>query len=121
MLKDNQISFNNMATGTYTLEVRATNSDGLWSQPSSLIIVIEPPIWLSNWFITLYVLIFIAIILYAWFLNDQKHKRRMKYKEIELEAQKQHEIDEIRINFSPISATISALRCHLLSPRWRSC
>ena len=99
MLKDNQISFNNMATGTYTLEVRATNSDGLWSQPSSLIIVIEPPIWLSNWFITLYVLIFIAIILYAWFLNDQKHKRRMKYKEIELEAQKQHEIDEIRINF----------------------
>lgn len=99
ILKDNQISFNNMATGTYTLEIRATNSDGLWSQPSALTIVIEPPIWLNGWFIALYIFIVIVLILYMLYLNDKKHKRRMKYKEIELEARKQHEVDEIRINF----------------------
>ena len=99
ILKDNLISFNNMATGTYTLEVRATNSDGLWSQPTSITIVIEPPVWLNEWFITLYILLFLTLVLYVLFLNEKKHKRRMKYKEIELEAKKQHEVDEIRLNF----------------------
>lgn len=98
-LESNYIAFNNMAPGTYELEVRATNSGGLWSNPSTLLIHIEPPIWLSIYAKALYLLLIITLFSYALYRKEQKHKRRMQYKEMEFEAKKQHEIDEMKLNF----------------------
>ena len=91
-----------MAPGIYELEVRATNSGGLWSNPSTLLINIEPPIWLSIYAKILYLLLVIILFSYVWYRKGQKHKRRMHYKEMEFEAKKQHEIDEMKLNFSLI-------------------
>lgn len=85
-LESNYIAFNNMAPGTYELEVRATNSGGLWSNPSTLLIHIEPPIWLSIYAKILYLLLVITLFSYVWYRKEQKHKRRMHYKEMEFEA-----------------------------------
>ena len=98
-LESNYIAFNNMAPGIYELEVRATNSGGLWSNPSTLLINIEPPIWLSIYAKILYLLLVITLFSYVWYRKEQKHKRRMHYKEMEFEAKKQHEIDEMKLNF----------------------
>lgn len=98
-LESNYVTFNNMAPGKYELQVKATNSEGLWSEPTTLYIEIEPPVWLSIYAKTSYILLAIAILSYIWYRKDQKHKRKMKYKEMEFEAQKQHEIDEMRLNF----------------------
>ncbi|MGL5273765.1 MAG: ligand-binding sensor domain-containing protein, partial [Phocaeicola sp.] len=98
-LDGNQISFNNIAAGTYKLEVRASNSDGIWSEPTAINIVIEPPLWFSGWALTLYAILVLILIAYILYSNDRKHKKRLRYKEIELETQKQHEIYEMKLNF----------------------
>ena len=37
--------------GAYTFEVRASNSDGVWSrQPASISFYVAPPYWQTNWF-----------------------------------------------------------------------
>ena len=47
--------YTNLSEGTYTFKVKATNSDGIWSdQVSELKIVIDPPWWKTGWAIMLY-------------------------------------------------------------------
>lgn len=56
-----QVTFTNLDPGTYTFEVRGTNSDGIWSdQPAVLKIVITPPWWKTVWAYLAYALLFAA-------------------------------------------------------------
>jgi two-component sensor histidine kinase len=43
----------NLPPKTYTFSVRAANSDGLFSAPKNITIVIAPPWWRQSWFILL--------------------------------------------------------------------
>jgi len=43
--------YTNLPSGTYTLVAKASNNDGVWSQPVTLLsITIVPPIWQTWWF-----------------------------------------------------------------------
>ena len=45
------VTFTNLHPGGYTLRVRASNSDGVWSDPAaSLRILVAPPFWATWWF-----------------------------------------------------------------------
>ncbi|HET7003361.1 MAG TPA: triple tyrosine motif-containing protein, partial [Puia sp.] len=61
---DNHMVVSGIPPGTYTLQVRAANEDGLWSEPVGLTIHFLPKWYQSDWF---KVLIFICLggILYA--------------------------------------------------------
>ena len=51
--------YTNLPGGTYTLHMRGSNSDGVWSDvPSSLQIVVVPPFWETWWFMGLLVVAF---------------------------------------------------------------
>ena len=44
-------TYSNLGPGAYTFEVKASNSDGIWStQPASISFSITPPYWQTNWF-----------------------------------------------------------------------
>ena len=63
--KNRRATFTNLPQGNYTLQVRASNADGLWSQTSaSIALTVEPPPWKTWWAITLYVLLVLLIIWY---------------------------------------------------------
>lgn len=48
---DNKASYTNLDPGTYTLLIKATNTDGIWGTvPKSIKIVITPPFWMTLWF-----------------------------------------------------------------------
>lgn len=98
-LDNNYINFNNMVPGKYELEIKATNSKGIYSDPTLLQIEIQSPIWLNGYAKTLYVILFISFFTYILYREDKKHKRKIKYKEKEMEAKKLHEMDEMRLNF----------------------
>jgi ligand-binding sensor domain-containing protein/nitrate/nitrite-specific signal transduction histidine kinase len=50
-------SYTNLAGGTYTFRVRASNGDGVWAtDPFSIRIVVTPPFWETWWFATVAVL-----------------------------------------------------------------
>ncbi|MFN0013909.1 MAG: two-component regulator propeller domain-containing protein, partial [Saprospiraceae bacterium] len=56
-----QVTFTNLDPGSYTFEVRGTNSDGIWNDvPASLKIIVRPPWWKSLWAYIVYALLFAA-------------------------------------------------------------
>jgi ligand-binding sensor domain-containing protein/anti-sigma regulatory factor (Ser/Thr protein kinase) len=62
----NQTHFTNLKPGVYTLKLKASNNDNIWSnQSEELKIIIEPPFWKRGWFYVAMVFIIsgIAILL----------------------------------------------------------
>ncbi|MBN1416654.1 MAG: SpoIIE family protein phosphatase [Bacteroidales bacterium] len=83
--------------GDYTFLVKASNCDGIWSEPASYSFSIKPPIWKTGWFYALEVLFGIGLI-YAFVrirvrkLQHDKKVLAQKVKErtLEIERQRDH-------------------------------
>lgn len=74
---DNNITYNNLSWGTYTLKMRCTNSMGIWQDNvKSLVIRVNPPLLLRWYFLLLYVIIVSFVV---WLLY-QMWSLRMKLK-----------------------------------------
>nr|WP_321452485.1 two-component regulator propeller domain-containing protein [uncultured Carboxylicivirga sp.] len=69
-------TFTNINPGKYTFEVVASNNDGVWSNRiNTLNIIIPPPFWQTNWFITLIICMIIASIRLYIFLREKKLRK----------------------------------------------
>ena len=70
------VTYTNLDPGEYVFQVKATNSDGLWSQNiAKIFIVINPPFWKTWWAYTIYVIAFIGGL---YFMRKIEIKRRKK-------------------------------------------
>ena len=79
--KQRSIEYSRLAPGTYTFEVKAANSDGVWCNPISFTFTITPPFWITWWFISLCISILFLIIYFVFKLRT----RQLKSRQIELE------------------------------------
>ncbi len=57
------VRYPTLQPGEYTFEVKAKNEDNFWSKPSTILFVINPPIWLTWWFIT-FIVTFVLVLIY---------------------------------------------------------
>jgi ligand-binding sensor domain-containing protein/serine phosphatase RsbU (regulator of sigma subunit) len=65
-----KITGTNLDPGTYTLYIKAANSDGIWSEtPLELTIVVRPPWWGTWWFRLIFVAVGIGCIVLAYRLR----------------------------------------------------
>jgi hypothetical protein len=73
--ESNKITYNALAPGTYTLLVKLENQ-GSFSNPISYSFTIAPPFYARWWFITTFILLFLAIVIlvYRWQLAIQRKK-----------------------------------------------
>lgn len=90
---ERKASYTNLASGTYTFEVKASNNDGIWNEKgTSIHIIITPPFWDTWWFKT-FVLLTIAgagfILLY--------YKRKFELQQIE--EKKLEEMHQMQLRF----------------------
>lgn len=61
--ENRSLTLYNLSPGTYTLEVRSTNAEGLWvDNTRRLVIIVEPMFWETTWAYVLYVLLLIVVI-----------------------------------------------------------
>ena len=86
------LDFPNLSSGKFRLQFNATNSDGVWAvQPRSLNIQVDPPWYLSTWFLILSG----CSLLICGFLIARRENRREREKEElrrkEAEAREQEE------------------------------
>lgn len=94
------VTYTNLAPGRYVLRVKAANSDGFWSEESTaLLIRIKPPFWLTPGAYIFYVFLLISILLLARYMIIRNEQQKFKMKQIELEAQRKHEVDEMKLRF----------------------
>jgi signal transduction histidine kinase/ligand-binding sensor domain-containing protein len=88
--------YTNLDPGTYTLLIKASNNDNVWTtEPLTIPIVIAPPFWLTWWFKGLVGMT--ALLSLAWvirFFELQKIKKRIEM----LERQRELERERSRIS-----------------------
>ena len=67
----------NISPGTYTLEIRSTNADGMWvNNVRTLVIIVKPMFWETIWAYILYLLVIIGIL---WAINyTYRHIKKLK-------------------------------------------
>jgi signal transduction histidine kinase/ligand-binding sensor domain-containing protein/DNA-binding response OmpR family regulator len=99
------VTYTNLSPGNYTLQVKSTNSDSIWSNAVSEIeFKVLPPPWKTWWAYTIYLTIFLLLL---WFsrhvgLNRLRLKNKLEIANISLKKEK--DITEIKSTlFSNIS------------------
>lgn len=96
----NRATYTNLPAGTYTFRVKATNNDGVWSpKEATLEIVVHPPFWWSWWARTLYLLLIGAAIWYYVHYRLKRAERQHQQEIDRLNAAKEKEVREARLNF----------------------
>ena len=114
-----RITYTNLPAGSYTLHVKASNNDGVWSaHDARLRFVVHPPFYWNRWSRALYLLLFVGLIaLGVWFTlrrNNWQHLQELQ----KLRRQNAQKIHEARIQFfttiaheirTPVSLIIAPL------------
>lgn len=72
----NNAIYSNLPTRSFTFEVQAQNTDGVWSLPQLLSITINKPFWQTYWFISLLALVFSTLIFFIYIVRVQAIKNR---------------------------------------------
>ncbi|MDP2237065.1 MAG: two-component regulator propeller domain-containing protein [Bacteroidales bacterium] len=84
---ENSIEIANLGYGTFTIEVIASNNDGVWNERGiSLNIIIDPPFWATHWF-RISVIVFLFILLSIFFflrISVLKRNKRLLQEEVEI-------------------------------------
>ena len=98
--KQRNATYTNLNPGEYVFRVKAANKDGIWNEEgASIKIIILPPLWATTWAYGIYTLIAISIIYFTWRLQLKRIRIMHDYEMSRFEAEKMHEVDEIKSRF----------------------
>ncbi|HEX9150925.1 MAG TPA: response regulator, partial [Flavobacterium sp.] len=90
------ISFTNVPKGNYSLWIKWSNSDGIWSKPVHAVdIRIKPVFWQSNFAIMLYLVLVALFILFV----QSYYKKRQSLSQNILFRKREEELHENRLTF----------------------
>ncbi len=93
-------TYTNLNPGTYTFKVKACNNDGLWNEtPTCIKLIITPPFWKTWWAYGFYFLLISGILYLFLSYSLIRHGIKTKLELERLEAEKKHEIDQLKLNF----------------------
>ncbi|KOS08344.1 histidine kinase [Flavobacterium akiainvivens] len=99
-VNDNSVMFSSLAPGSYTLLVKASNSDGVWNnQPSVLHITVKPPFYLSILAICLYILIALAIPVVFFVRTRNHHLKKLERQTLQLQLDKEKSLNDMKLKF----------------------
>lgn len=107
------VTYTNLDPGEYIFRVKATNADGVWNKTETILsIIINPPIWATWWAYSIYMLLFISVLvsIRSFELNRRRKKeeerlrrereefllREANLKAITIEKEKELEKQKIR-------------------------
>lgn len=88
------IRFTNLSPGKYTLKVRAISSEDrrIVLEDRSMDIIIEQPIWFSIWALLLYVIVFVAIVVFSMRIIIMRRQRKASDEKIRFFINTAHDI-----------------------------
>jgi len=100
LLKEkNELSFTGLKPGTYELYLRANRNNQGWGNPTEITLRIAYPPWLSWYAWIIYALLGIGIVVAIRKFRLRQEKLKMELQRVQFEKEKEHEINEAKINF----------------------
>lgn len=94
----NMLYFASLMPGTHVLQVKAELTGMTTTDVSELTFHVLRPLWLSNWAIAGYLLLFSALVWIVWRAIRRRQKRELAMKQMELNLRK-YEMEEQKISF----------------------
>lgn len=92
--------YNNLKSGTYTFQLKATDENGVWSGfIRELIVVVHPPFWATWWAYLLYVLLAGALISYLLYATRNRLLLENQLRLRELEKSQAEELNHAKLQF----------------------
>ena len=111
-------TYTNLPPGNYIFKVKAANNDGVWNEEGAeMEVVILPPLWKTWWAYLIYFLLFVGFFIFIlyYFVNREKSKAKIELER--LEAKRQHEADELKLQlFANISHEFRTSLTLILGP-----
>lgn len=94
------ITYTNLNPGNYIFKVKASNSDGVWSENyKSVSVTILAPWWRTDWAYIMYVLIIIGGVYSIRRIEMNRSRLRNELKMREFEANKRRELENLKSRF----------------------
>lgn len=78
---NNKVSFSYLDDGYYTLKVRGSNNDNIWSDEIIIPIEVQPPLWRSAYAYLIYLLLLISVIYVLLKQRKEKLKRQLAHEQ----------------------------------------
>jgi len=98
--QENKIVFSSLNPGVYRLHIKACNSDGVWNEEATvLVITVTPPFYLSDWALTGYVLVVISLIIFIIYGTRKHHRTKLERQRIQLKREQEAELNEMKLRF----------------------
>ncbi len=105
-----EVTFADLDPGTYTLEVRGRNGQGVWSRPPApLVIRVVPPYWMTRWFRGGLVALGAGLLFAAVRARIASLERRNRELQ-SLHGARERALDEARASREALAATYDRLR-----------
>lgn len=92
--------YNNLTSGTYTFQLRATNENGIWNeQVRELSVVVLPPFWATWWAYLIYVMLVSIIVYYLYRTAANRMILRNSLELQKMEQRKAEELNHAKLQF----------------------
>ncbi|WP_291860722.1 two-component regulator propeller domain-containing protein [Marinilabilia sp.] len=103
---ENNVSFSNLLPGEYTLKIIASNNDFTWNnEPLVLEIIVNPPLWMSNYAFAFYILALIFIL--HLFVNYRVRHYRKANRELQEKTVNKNQIEAQRVILTRINRSFT--------------
>jgi Signal transduction histidine kinase len=97
----NSVTFRNLEPGKYTLKVKASSPDAVWSDDNitSIDIIIKPPFWKAWWAYLLYITTLGAIFYFIWQFVTLRVRSSNALKIERAKSEKEEELHQEKLQF----------------------
>ena len=95
-----QLTYTNLAPGSYVLRVKAVNSDGYaGTEEARLKIVIRPPFWLTPWAYACYAVLVAGSLFCGLIAVKRRERNKWRMRQIEEDARRTEELNQMKFRF----------------------
>ncbi len=94
------VTYTNLDPGEYFFRVKVSDKYGNWNEAgASIKIIILPPWWQTPWAYIFYILFIVSAVYIIWKAQLRRIRIKHEYEMGKFEAQKLHEVDQIKSRF----------------------